>query len=55
MSRRDFQCCSTCGWIPSSAPKNREIIRIGALTVQGRWWRHTRARVTVVAGFDDFA
>jgi hypothetical protein len=22
----------TCGWIPSSAPKNREIIRIGAPT-----------------------
>jgi hypothetical protein len=35
-SRCGFRCCSTCGWIRSSAPKNRQTIRAGALTIYGR-------------------
>ena len=35
MSRCEFQCCSICEWIPSSAPKNRKIMRAGASTICG--------------------
>jgi hypothetical protein len=50
MSRGDFQCFSTDGWIPSSTPKRREIIRIGALTIQGRWWHSGKSQDAVSGG-----